>query len=122
MRLHRTVIVLLLAGSLAACHDKMASPEPLTGGNPKIGQKLVAQFGCGACHQIKGIAHADSQVGPSLKEIRSSSYIGGVLPNSADNLMKWIMHPRAINPKTDMPELGVTEPEARDIAAYLYSQ
>jgi cytochrome c2 len=122
MRFDSALLVLLLAASVAACDKKMDSPEPLTGGNPKLGQKLIAQYGCGACHQIKGIAHADSQVGPSLKKIRSSSYIGGVLPNSADNLMKWIMHPRGMNPKTDMPELGVTEPEARDMAAYLYSQ
>lgn len=78
--------------------------------------------GCASCHQIKGIAHADSKVGPSLKEIKDSSYVAGVLPNSADNLMKWIEHPRAINPKTAMPELGVTPAQARDIAAYLYSQ
>lgn len=122
MRLQRMWLGVLLAASLAACGKKMTSPEPMTGGDPRMGQKLIAQFGCGACHQIKGIAHADSQVGPSLKEIRSSSYVGGTLPNSAENLMKWIMHPRAVNPRTDMPELGVTEPEARDIAAYLYSQ
>jgi cytochrome c2 len=36
--------------------------------------------------------------------------------------MKWIEHPRAVNPKTAMPELGVTRTEARDMAAYLYSQ
>jgi hypothetical protein len=32
------------------------------------------------------------------------------------------MHPRAYSPNTAMPELGVTQPEARDMAAYLYSQ
>jgi cytochrome c1 len=36
--------------------------------------------------------------------------------------MQWIEHPRAINPQTAMPELGVTPAQARDIAAYLYSQ
>jgi cytochrome c len=36
--------------------------------------------------------------------------------------MRWIMHPRAYSPNTAMPELGVTQPEARDMAAYLYSQ
>jgi cytochrome c2 len=115
-------MALMVTAALAGCDQKSESPEPLTGGNPQIGGKLIAQYGCGSCHEIKGIAHADSQVGPSLKKIRDSSYIGGVAPNSADNLMKWIMHPRQMNPKTDMPELGVTDTEARDIAAYLYSQ
>jgi heme/copper-type cytochrome/quinol oxidase subunit 1 len=94
----------------------------VTGGNPRVGQQLIARYGCGACHQIKGIARAESKVGPSLKDIRDSSYVGGVLPNSADNMMQWIMHPRAHSPNTAMPELGVTQSEARDIVAYLYSQ
>jgi cytochrome c2 len=115
-----TLLLTLLA--LAACSKQPPTVEPLTGGNPRVGQQLVARYGCAACHEIKGIAHADSKVGPSLKEIRDSGYVGGVLPNSADNLVKWIMHPRAYSPKTAMPELGVSEAEARDMAAYLYSQ
>jgi cytochrome c2 len=116
------VIALLALACIGGCSKAPPSSEPLTGGNPRTGQRLIARYGCAACHQIKGIANADSKVGPSLKEIRDSSYVGGVLPNSADNLMKWIMHPRAVSPKTAMPELGVTQAEARDMAAYLYSQ
>jgi cytochrome c2 len=115
-------VLILLAAALAACDSKPPASEPLTGGNPQAGKTLIESFGCAACHQIKGIAHADSQVGPSLKEIRKSGYIAGQLPNSADKLMKWIEHPRAIHPQTAMPELGVTPAQARDIAAYLYSQ
>ena len=48
--------------------------------------------------------------------------MGGVLPNSAGNLVKWIMDPREVDPRTAMPDLGVTEVEARDMAAYLYTQ
>jgi cytochrome c2 len=121
MKLQYILVPLMLA-VLAGCTREPPTSEPLTGGNPRVGQQLIARYGCGACHQIKGIARAESKVGPSLKEIRDSSYVGGVLPNSADNLMQWIMHPRAHSPNTAMPELGVTQPEARDMAAYLYSQ
>ncbi|MGZ7100234.1 MAG: c-type cytochrome [Candidatus Angelobacter sp.] len=114
-------VLILAALTLAGC-DKPSSTEPLTGGNPKVGKQLIESFGCAACHEIKGVPLGQSQVGPSLKDIRKSAYVGGVLPNSADNLMKWIQHPREVNPKTAMPELGVTEAQARDIAAYLYSQ
>lgn len=117
----RCHLMLLLAALLAGC-GKPPSSEPLTGGRPAVGKQLIESFGCAACHQIKGVPMGQSQVGPSLKDIRDSSYVAGVLPNSADNLIKWIEHPRAINPKTAMPELGVTEAQARDIAAYLYSQ
>lgn len=34
--------------------------------------------------------------------------------------MRWIRSPDEIRPGTVMPTLGVTEAEARDIAAYLY--
>jgi cytochrome c2 len=113
---------LVLAAVVAACERQPPTSEPLTGGNPRVGQQLIARYGCAACHRIKGIAHSDSKVGPSLREIRDSSYVGGVVPNSADNLIQWIAHPRALSPRTAMPELGVTQTEARDIAAYLYSQ
>ncbi|MGZ5199389.1 MAG: c-type cytochrome [Telluria sp.] len=117
----RWLVLIWLTLALGGCHQS-PSIEPLTGGNPRVGEKLIESFGCAACHQIKGVPQGQSQVGPSLKDILKSSYVGGMLPNSADNLMKWIQHPQAVNPKTAMPELGVTETQARDIAAYLYSQ
>jgi cytochrome c len=116
------IAALLVLAALAGCSKTPPASEPLTGGNPRVGQQLIARYGCGACHQIKGVAHADSRVGPSLKEIRDQGYVAGVLPNSADNLVKWIIHPRAVRPDTAMPELSVSQREARDMAAYLYSQ
>jgi cytochrome c1 len=35
--------------------------------------------------------------------------------------MLWIQHPRQVEPRTAMPEMGVTEQDSRDIAAYLYT-
>jgi cytochrome c2 len=114
--------ILLCAALLPACSKQPPKTEPITGGDPRHGRALLARYGCASCHQIKGIAHADSHVGPPLDEIRSRGYIAGVMPHTADNLMKWIRHPREVVPNTAMPELGVSESEARDMAAYLYSQ
>jgi cytochrome c len=111
-----------LASCLAACSKETPTSEPLSGGNPRVGGALIARYGCAACHEINGIAHAGSKVGPPLDKIGKGSYIGGVLANTAPNLEGWIMHPHAYNPHSAMPELGVTAPEARDMAAYLYSQ
>jgi len=33
----------------------------------------------------------------------------------------WIRHPRDVEPRTVMPDTGVTEADGRDIAAYLYT-
>jgi len=118
----RFLSLLLCAAALAACSKKPPQTEPITGGDPRAGRALIARYGCASCHQIKGIAHAESQVGPPLDEIRSRGYIAGVLPHSADNLIRWIQHPRQVVPNTAMPELGVSQAEARDMAAYLYSQ
>jgi cytochrome c2 len=120
--IRRVSVMLMCAAVLGACSKTPPRWEPITGGDTRNGRALLARYGCASCHKIKGIAHADSQVGPPLDEIRSRGYIAGVLPHDTANLIKWIRHPRAIVPDTAMPELGVTEAEARDMAAYLYSQ
>jgi cytochrome c len=115
-------LLLAAMAALAGCAKQPPDEDPLTGGNPRVGQQLVARYGCAACHEIKGIAHADSKVGPSLTEMRDQSYVAGVVPNTAANLIRWIQHPREVDPKTAMPDLGVSQAEARDMAAYLYNQ
>jgi cytochrome c1 len=49
-------------------------------------------------------------------------FVGGMLPNTPENLVAWIEDPRAINPRTAMPATGIPEQAARDIAAYLYAR
>jgi cytochrome c1 len=44
-----------------------------------------------------------------------------MLANSPANLTRWIQDPKSVNERTAMPKLGVTGPEATDIAAYLYA-
>jgi cytochrome c2 len=99
----------------------MAEGAALTCGDPHLGRAEIRRYGCDACHTIPGIAGADREVGPPLAGIKRRMYIAGVLPNTPDNLVKWIQNPPAIDSKTAMPYLGVSEREARDIAAYLYS-
>jgi cytochrome c len=107
----------------AGCsHQAPLTSEPITDGNPQTGKQAIMHYGCVACHEIKGVEQANGVIGPSLEKIRERVYVGGVAPNTPDNLVKWIMHPKELSPKTAMPELGVSETDARDIAAYLYSQ
>jgi cytochrome c1 len=78
---------------------------------------LILAFGLFA---IPGIEGANASVGPPLYEMAERSLIAGNLPNTPDNLVLWIQHPQQIEPGSDMPEMGISEPVARDIAAYLY--
>ena len=86
------------------------------------GRLLLATYGCTACHRIDGMDVPTRNVGPPLDRIAGNSYIGGLLPNNTDALVRWIMAPRRISPGTAMPDLGVSADEARAMAAYLYSQ
>jgi mono/diheme cytochrome c family protein len=85
------------------------------------GREAILAHGCGGCHVIPGVRTATGRVGPQLIGLREQTYIAGVLANTPDNLIAWIMVPQDINPMTAMPNLEVSAQEARDIAAYLYA-
>lgn len=99
----------------------LADAHALTGGDPAKGPGLMRTHGCAQCHTIPGVGGATGLVGPPLSGIASRVYIAGVLTNTPDNLVKWIVNPKAIDAKTAMPVVGVTEEQARHIAAYLYT-
>ena len=79
------------------------------------------KYGCDTCHTIPGIRTARALVGPPLTSVAGRVYLAGHLPNTPTNMEQWIQHPRANEPHTAMPEMGVTDADARDIAAYLYT-
>jgi cytochrome c len=112
-----------VAAALAGCDSALSreSPPQVPGGDPAAGADLIAQFGCGSCHTIPGIKEADGKVGPPLAGFAERQIIAGQLPNNAENLISWIMDPPSIEPGTAMPNLNVTEEQARDIAAYLFT-
>lgn len=91
------------------------------GGEQERGREVIERVGCGACHMIPGIPEADGTVGPPLNRWARRSFIAGEVPNSVDNLIRWVMDPHQIEPGTAMPNLDVTEQQARDVAAYLYT-
>ncbi|WP_431323293.1 c-type cytochrome [Rhizobium sp. YTU87027] len=93
----------------------------LTGGDPSKAAPIFRRYGCTGCHVIPGIAGADGKVAAPLSGIRQRVYIAGVVDNNADNLVQWIVSPQAFSPRTAMPSTGITQQEARDLAAYLYA-
>jgi cytochrome c1 len=70
---------------------------------------------------IPGVRGAHGKVGPPLGDIASRTILAGQVPNTPRSMIAWIRDPQAIEPGTAMPNLHVTEPEARDMAAYLYT-
>jgi cytochrome c len=117
------VLSLLATACLAACQPSDATKRwasDATGGNPERGKKAIGKLGCAACHTIDGIS-SEAMVGPPLTRMAARSYVAGSRQNTALNLIQFIQHPHAVRNDTAMPELGITDEEARDIAAYLYT-
>lgn len=89
-------------------------------GNALRGRIALTQYACASCHRIPGIPGSDVHVGPGLDQYAERRYIAGYLPNSAENLAFWIRFPQHVKPLSAMPEMGVSDADARDMAAYLY--
>ncbi|WP_291017745.1 c-type cytochrome [Hydrogenophaga sp.] len=113
--------------SVGACKGPRAGPggagwpvaeEP---GDARRGQVLAAAYGCGACHRIEGAPWARGRVGPPLDGVGRRAYLGGVLPNTPAGMVAWLRSPQRADPGTAMPDLGLSEAEARDIAAYMHT-
>ncbi|MCC6534775.1 MAG: c-type cytochrome [Burkholderiales bacterium] len=102
-----------------ACERAEASRQAFLAADAKRGAVAIQQYACTACHRIPGIVGPQSHTGPALTAMGRRRYIAGVLPNTPENMVRWLQAPQAVNPHTAMPDLGLTEANSRDIAAYL---
>lgn len=103
---------------LAGCNSGRAS---IIGGNARRGMTLIQDNGCGSCHVIPGIDGASGVVGPPLTAVGRRIYLAGVERNTPEGMIAWLENPQAIVPGNAMPNMGLNERDARDIAAYLYT-
>jgi cytochrome c len=117
------LVMIVMAVVFAACEDDavIKRASELTGGNPARGRAKIEYYGCGACHTIPGVNGAHALVGPELTHFASRVYVAGVLPNSPQNVIRWIQNPKQVDSLTAMPNLNVSEEDARDITSYLYT-
>lgn len=121
--------IIVLAGlvaSLTWANERRAAIEReaqgSTGGRIEHAVTLMLANGCAGCHTITGVPGASGKVGPALDSSLSGKvYIGGNLPNTPANMIDWLRFARQIQPRTAMPSTGISEQDARDIAAYLYA-
>jgi cytochrome c2 len=99
---------------------KSYNAKQMTGGDPDKAQNALKQYGCTACHDVPGVKSPGGLAGPSLSSIAQRLYVGGAVENTPDNLVRWIVNPKAFTARTAMPVTGISESEARNVAAYLY--
>jgi mono/diheme cytochrome c family protein len=106
----------------AAAQRPPTAPVTIAGAPPPDvdrGRTALYQYACNACHIIPGVTGASVHVGPPLEGIASRQFIAGTLLNSPANMARWIMQTQQVKPGTAMPQLGVAERDARDMAGYL---
>ena len=111
-------------GAIAAAPSPAPASVPASApavGDAKAGRRALNQYLCATCHAIPGIVGANRHVGPPLNGIAHRRYIAGVLINNPENMVRWLKDPQRIDPLSAMPALGITDKDARDIAAYLYT-
>jgi cytochrome c oxidase assembly factor CtaG len=119
----RAVAMIVAAVSLTSCVDDRDGKwaAEMTGGSVLRGKEAIRSYGCMSCHSVPGITGATTMVGPPLAGMASRGYIAGVMSNTPTHMIEWLMNPPGIDSKTAMPNMNVTERDARDIAAYLYT-
>jgi len=109
-------LLVVAAFTAAGCSD-----HPVAGGNAQAGQLLLRQYGCGACHEIPGVAAAQGRVGPPLEGVAKRVYLAGRIANTPANMAHFIRSPQAVDARTAMPDMQVSAAHARDMVAYLYT-
>lgn len=115
------VIVTGCAQSLPSASPASGAPKAVAsaGGDPQRGRRLLAEKGCIACHTARGVPEATGSIGPTLTGAASKDRIADAVPNTRENMQRWLMNPPAVKPGTTMPQLGVTEKDAEDLIAFL---
>lgn len=111
----------LAAASSAPSATAPATVDPASIGSVTNGKALFVAKGCTGCHMAPGVP-GSATVGPNQAHyaVRAKT-AGGTLPNTPANTEKWLTNPPAIKPGTDMPNLGLSQAEIKDLTAFLYS-
>lgn len=115
------IVALLTAGLAGGCAEQSRPPRGLAGADAARGLEAIQAAGCGACHAIPGVRWPRGAVGGPLDGFAGRSLIAGALPNQPDILVAFLRDPPALKPQTAMPPSAISEAQARDIAAYLYT-
>jgi len=106
---------------VAACGQGHAPARTIAGADAERGLAVIRREGCAACHVIPGVDWPQGRAGPSLEGFAASPMIAGRLPNRPDVLTAWLLDPPSLSPETAMPPSRISEGEARDVAAFLYT-
>jgi cytochrome c oxidase subunit II len=95
---------------------RVASPVSLADKEP--GHKLFMDR-CAGCHAIRG-TDAKGEHAPDLTHLNSRRRLAaGLLTNTPDHLMKWVVSAQQLKPGSRMPSIALSESETSSMALFL---
>ena len=99
--------------------SQLASARAPTDSSAIHGLSIFTERTCIMCHSISGTP-AGSSVGPELTHIASRPTIAaGSLPNTRENLGRWILNPQLIKPGVRMPANPLSPADLNALLDYL---
>lgn len=99
-------------------HEKSPAVPPNDSATA-AGQRAFLSASCATCHTITGTP-AGATNGPNLTHVANRRTIAsGTLPNTHDDLLRWIYNPQAIKPGTQMPQSNLPPEALQNLVSYL---
>jgi cytochrome c len=121
VKLILAVSLLVATVVIAGCNGDAPAAVDVPDGDPDAGRELIMAYQCGECHRIPGVDGAEGRTAPGLQVWPNRAFVAGGLPNTPENVMRFIQDPSGTMAGSPMPDLGVSEEEARHITAYLFT-
>jgi cytochrome c oxidase subunit 2 len=105
----------------SADFDRWAAVQRQRAERSHPGEATFMSLSCINCHAVSG-TKALGTFGPDLSHLMSRQTLGaGVIPNTAENLRKWIREPQTMKPGSLMPNMQLSDRELDQVHAYLAS-
>jgi cytochrome c oxidase subunit II len=99
-----------------------SSSAPAAPGDAARGEQVFLNGPCVSCHTIDGTI-AQGKVAPRpLTHFATYNQVAQVIPNTPDNVTKWLHNPQDVKPGTQMPNLGLKPQDIADLVAFLESR
>lgn len=103
-----------------AAKQKEPAATPPDGSPAAVGLQVFLAGTCVGCHTVRGVSGGG--IGPDLTHFGSRKTIaGGILPNTPENLARWVRHAPAVKPGSIMPDQKLSDAEMTALVAYLVS-
>ncbi|MGE5257612.1 MAG: cytochrome c oxidase subunit II [Hyphomicrobiales bacterium] len=99
-------------------HQRQPASPPSAVGAAK-GARVFSEKNCVNCHSIAGLM-TRGRVAPDLTHVGSRTTLAaGTLPNTPENLAKWLKNPQSVKKGVLMPDIGLNTDQIKYLTTYL---